>query len=68
MRIDWQKTASVLFCALVAAGAIFWIGKYVVTIALPFLIAWGWPSRFSRRQKRYPRERDFRSASRPPYC
>lgn len=41
MRIDWQKTASVLFCALVAAGAIFWIGKYVVTIALPFLIAWG---------------------------
>ena len=41
MRVDWQKTASMLFCILVAAGAFFLVGKYVITIVMPFLIAWG---------------------------
>lgn len=41
MRVDWQKTASVLFCVLVAIGALFLVGKYVVAIVMPFLIAWG---------------------------
>ena len=41
MRVDWQKTASVLFCVLVAIGTFFLIGKYVIAIVMPFLIAWG---------------------------
>ena len=41
MRVDWQKTASMLFCVLVAAGTFFLVGKYAVTIVMPFLIAWG---------------------------
>ena len=41
MRVDWQKTASVLFCVLVAVGTFFLVGKYVIAIVMPFLIAWG---------------------------
>ena len=41
MRVDWQKTASVLFCVLVAAGGVFLVGKYLLVILMPFLIAWG---------------------------
>lgn len=41
MKVDWQKTASVLFCVLVAIGAFFLVGKYVIAIVMPFLIAWG---------------------------
>lgn len=41
MRVDWQKTSSVLFCVLVAVGVFFLVGKYVIAIVMPFLIAWG---------------------------
>lgn len=41
MRINWQKTASVLFCVLVMLGALFLVGKYILVIVMPFLIAWG---------------------------
>lgn len=40
MKIDWQKSAAVLFCVSVAAVGFFLIGKYVFAIAVPFLIAW----------------------------
>jgi len=40
MRIDWQRTASVVFCALVTLGVFFLIGKYVIAVVMPFLIAW----------------------------
>ena len=40
MRVDWQRLASVLFCALVAVGAFFLIGKYVIAVVMPFVIAW----------------------------
>ena len=40
MKVDWQKTASILFCVLASVGLFFLIGKYVVVIVLPFLIAW----------------------------
>lgn len=40
MKIDWQKNASMLFCILVAVGAFFLIGRYVIVIVMPFLIAW----------------------------
>lgn len=40
MKVDWQKTASILFCALVAVGLFFLVGKYVIAIVMPFLIAW----------------------------
>ena len=39
MKIDWQKTAAILFCALVLLGAFFLIGRYVIAIVMPFLIA-----------------------------
>lgn len=40
MKVDWQKSASFLFCLLVGIGAFFLVGKYVLAIVLPFLIAW----------------------------
>ncbi len=40
VKIDWQKLASMLFCILIAALAVFLIGKYVLIAILPFLIAW----------------------------
>ena len=41
MKINWTKTASVLFCILVVIGALFLVGKYVLAVIMPFLIAWG---------------------------
>ncbi len=40
MRVDWQKTASILFCVLVGVGVLFLVGKYLLVIVMPFLIAW----------------------------
>ena len=39
--IDWQRTASILFCILFAALAIYLVFKYLLLIFLPFIIAWG---------------------------
>lgn len=39
MKIDWQKTASILFCVLVLLGAFFLIGRYMIAVVMPFLIA-----------------------------
>lgn len=39
-KIDWQKLAAMLFCALFAVGVILFIGKYLLIAILPFLIAW----------------------------
>ena len=40
MKVDWPKTASILFCVTMAVVFFFWVGKYVVAILAPFLIAW----------------------------
>ena len=40
MKVDWQKTASIVFCAAMAVVFFFLVGKYVVAILAPFLIAW----------------------------
>ncbi len=40
MRIDWQKTASILFCTVAAPVVLFAVGKYLLPIIVPFLIAW----------------------------
>lgn len=40
MKVDWQRNAAILFCILVGIGAFFFLGKYVIAIVLPFLIAW----------------------------
>ena len=40
MKVDWQKTASILFCAAMAVAFFFLVGKYLVVILAPFLIAW----------------------------
>ena len=41
MKVDWQKTASILFCILAAVLTFFLVGRYVIAIVMPFLIAWG---------------------------
>ncbi|MBO5305287.1 MAG: sporulation integral membrane protein YtvI [Clostridia bacterium] len=40
-KTGWQELASLLFCVLVAIGALFLVGKYLLIAVLPFLIAWG---------------------------
>lgn len=40
MKIDWQKNAAILFCITVIAGGFFLVGRYVLVIVIPFLIAW----------------------------
>ncbi len=39
MKIDWQKTAAILFCLMVALLALFLVGKYLLAVVLPFVIA-----------------------------
>lgn len=38
--IDWERAAAVLFCLIAAGAAVYFAGKYVVGVALPFLFAW----------------------------
>lgn len=40
-NIDWNKTASFLFCAGFALAFLFFFGKIVLAVTLPFLIAYG---------------------------
>lgn len=37
--IDWERAAAVLFCLIAAGAAVYFAGKYVVGVALPFLFA-----------------------------
>ena len=37
---DWQGIAAKLFCLICALAAIYFAGKYVLRLALPFLFAW----------------------------
>lgn len=36
---DWQRLSAMLFCALVGIGALFFIGRYLFPVLLPFLAA-----------------------------
>lgn len=40
MRVDWQRLASVGICITLGIFFAFLLGKYVLAVFLPFLIAW----------------------------
>ncbi len=40
VKTDWQKLASIGICITLAFLAIFLLGKYMIAIFLPFIIAW----------------------------
>ncbi len=40
-KIDWQKSAAVIFCVAAAAAGAWLIVRYLLGIFLPFIIAWG---------------------------
>ena len=41
MKINWQRLASVGICLTLALLFIFLLGKYLLAVLLPFIIAWG---------------------------
>ena len=40
MKVDWQRLASIGICLTLAVFFTFLLGKYVLVVFLPFLIAW----------------------------
>ena len=40
VKTDWQRLASIGICLALAFAALFLLGKYMLAVFLPFLIAW----------------------------
>lgn len=40
MKVDWQRLASIGICVTLALFFLFLLGKYILAVFLPFVIAW----------------------------